>query len=1019
MHADLAELFPLPPLVTVIPDTGIQFLDFGIKLVLADGKRNVQVPASWGFFDPPPDRRRQAEPLPTLLRRGETDVSSGRTDFRAGNEDYQITPSKLVEMLGRVWLPLPLLREEPGYRNARGPINWARIYVAPLSAPDAAGHDHRLVVALDTALMGVLPNGGYLAPSSDDARNGRLFSLPRKTDDYNFFLMEPWVRSWLDEVFRKRILERECRRANRREVVLSDDEIESRKQGPNDPLAHYMALLDLLHELDFLPKLRLADTVTAPRQEYVDVNMVLDLGNSRTCGLLVEAEPGAAAPDIGKAFKLELRDLSRPEFVYRDPFDSRFEFALASFGYDQHSLRSGRADAFSWPTIVRVGPEAVRLSGARHGTEGRTGMSSPKRYLWDEMPSEQSWRFNGPSLDGVNEGYAAQGRFAQFVNDAGKALHMTAEHEDALPSFSARYARSHLVTFVLAEVLMQALTMMNSPARRQKRSNADLPRSLRRLILTMPTALSHAERQILQDRAQAALELVYLCVNRLTIDADGERAWRNDREPEVVLKWDEASATQVVYLYGQIARAFSGDARAFCASLRASSPKTGTAAEEPALRVATLDIGGGTTDLVITELEPRGQGANITLLPKQLFRESFALAGDDLIRTMAREIVVGSFRAEFTRQLGRARSDSLVQHLFGGDRGDMTPEERIRRQQFATQVATPVVLSLLGTYEGADLLRPPAVEERPLSYFLPGDQLSPAVVTWIERAFQSTGGDGHFRVSDILIPVDVAEVDRLIRETLDTVLRALTEVAWRFDCDLMLLSGRPSRFAAIRNIVVESGALPPHRVIAMHDYRVGQWYPFRDSEARISDPKTTAAVGAMICLLAEGYLYNFNFRSDHLAARSVARYLGMIDDSGRIRTQDVYYHNLDLEQNDYQLPETSFEFHGPVLLGARQFPVDWWPAGQLYALDYKNDEMRRRLQPKTPFHTRLGRGPSQRRRLPPHAAGTPAPELNDRLIIIGAEAETGENVMRGLELRLQTMRNRDGYWLETGILIDV
>ncbi len=59
--------------------------------------------------------------------------------------------------------------------------------------------------------------------------------------------------------------------------------------------------------------------------------------------------------DITKSVKLQLRDLSRAEQVYADPFPSRFEFARAQFGRDHLSIRSGRAEAFAWPTVVRVG----------------------------------------------------------------------------------------------------------------------------------------------------------------------------------------------------------------------------------------------------------------------------------------------------------------------------------------------------------------------------------------------------------------------------------------------------------------------------------------------------------------------------------------------------------------------------------------------------------------------------------------------------------------------------------------
>ena len=53
----------------------------------------------------------------------------------------------------------------------------------------------------------------------------------------------------------------------------------------------------------------------------------------------------------------------------------------------------GRRDAFQWATIARVGKEAARLASRREGNEGSTGLSSPKRYLWDDARYEQGWRF--------------------------------------------------------------------------------------------------------------------------------------------------------------------------------------------------------------------------------------------------------------------------------------------------------------------------------------------------------------------------------------------------------------------------------------------------------------------------------------------------------------------------------------------------------------------------------------------------------------------------------------------------
>src|SRR5205085_5938377 len=95
--------------------------------------------------------------------------------------------------------------------------------------------------------------------------------------------------------------------------------------------------------------------------------------------------------------------------------------------------------------------------------------------------------------------------------------------------------------------------------------------------------------------------------------------------------------------------------------------------------------------------------------------------------------------------------------------------------------------------------------------------------------------------------IDPADIDRTVRSVFLEMLQALAEVVWRYRSDVLILSGRSSRLPAVRAILQEACPLPPHRIISLHQFRVGQWYPFRDYRATVGDPKTTAAVGAMIC----------------------------------------------------------------------------------------------------------------------------------------------------------------------------
>ena len=120
----------------------------------------------------------------------------------------------------------------------------------------------------------------------------------------------------------------------------------------------------------------------------------------------------------------------------------------------------------------------------------------------------------------------------------------------------------------------------------------------------------------------------------------------------------------------------------------------------------------------------------------------------------------------------------------------------------------------------------------------------------------------------------------------------------------LLLTGRPSRLPAIRTLILKLLPLAPDRVVTMHDYRAGAWYPFRDPRLRVGNPKTTVAVGAMICALGQSQLTGFAFRSDKLTARSTARFLGKIEGGGRLLREDVYYQDVNLDDPEYILPRT-------------------------------------------------------------------------------------------------------------------
>ncbi len=1000
----LKDPLPLARTLSLIPSSGIQFLDF--RLNSADRR----LPREWGCFDA---TAKGAQPKPGEFALVSRDDQPLRREGQKLPVRYSVDRRAVVEMAEGRWMPLPILRRM-ARSFAPGPSNWARLMVMRLERPDEAGNDLHLVLAFDTALMEFVEGRPYLAPALRDAQAGEVFALAEEDRALAWFLGERWVRSWIAESFREMLERRRQQRAGaRRPSPVSDTELaeELSASGPAEPLLRYLALIDLLARAEAFPEnFRLTDSVSR-QNAFIDCDLVLDIGNSRTCGLIVERTPEGGA-DVSQAAKLELRDLTLPNRVISDPFDSRVEFAEASFGRRNLSLLSGRSEAFEWPTMTRIGPEAQRLEGLRSGHEGRSGMSSPKRYLWASEPVGQPWRINPATLAGEREPLAVQGPLVGLINDAGEPLHLKEEGEgDGLPALEPRYSRSSLFTFLLTEVLAHALAMINAPSHRLRRPNGENPRRLKRIIMTMPSALPLAERRILRQRAEGARDLIYMLL-RLARPAKAGGSENGPRGPiwdvpgitmpEILLVWDEASATQVVYLYTQIAKNFAGHARSFFSLYRRpDNPQPDT------LRVATLDIGGGTTDLVVTAFSQEGSGNTVTIFPEQLVREGFNLAGDDLLYRIIQAHVLKAIE-QAVEAAGVPSGQALTTELFGGNRGTMDVAEQMRRQQFATRIAAPIGLGMLGRYESSEETGDLPRQNITFNEFLGEDRGgSAALVDWFNTEVGKHGGAG-FDLSRMEFAVDLSQIAQTVRSVLGPMLEVLAEIVWCYRCDLLLLSGRPSRLPAVHELIAEALPMYAGRIVPMHRFRVGPWYPFRDLQARIDDPKTTAAVGAMICALAEGGIEHFNFRSDRLMhPRSTARYVGRMDGNGRIPSEDIFY-ELDLDDSERELPERSFEYRGIMALGFRQFSNEWWPATRLYSLGYAGDEHRRQLHAMTPIHVQLRR--ARRRR---------SEELGEDLEIDSAitSAESGSRQVKAqLAMKLQTLDDSEGYWLDTGVL---
>jgi hypothetical protein len=1018
-------------ILKIAPHSGIQFLVHGFDIEKTgrfsrsfiehrrmdlrgpDGVTPIELRPNWNDDDPELD-----PPFPA----------------KGTDQIYEISKQKALEPFFGKWTPIPYLAVQPARDQygrellQPGPSNWARVFIDAAEPDHPHGFTHCVVLAIDTELVERRPGRAYVAPSPLDAQGEHEFIFACLFRDIAAFISDAsqaggvasqeWVDRWIDESFV------EFKTAQRGRALRPED------RQPLEHAARYVAFLQFLAEAVALPRLKLIDTLSdEPAVRPVDVDLVLDIGNSRTCGMLIESFPNQEKIELGNSFILQMRDLERPQHVYAEPFDSDVQLAQAHFGKEYLSRFSTRTRAFFWPSLVRVGPEAARYRQFAEGTEGASGMSSPKRYLCDVDPVNQEWRFQPGDYGAKREPPTIDRAARRFVNYRGDVLRQVADErrfyerlayapdraELSKPAARLSFSRSSFFTFLVAEILIQTLSLINNPQLRGTRGEKDTPRRLRRIIFTLPTAMPVREQRLLRSRASAAVKLVFDMMGWTESPPPGLLI------PEVHASWDEASCAQFVYLYSEIAQKFGGAITDFMRLagrprpfVETENPAAFLSAPQPSIRIASIDIGGGTTDLMITTYYVED---NRAIVPVQTFREGFRVAGEDILHETILQVLLPAIEADLKAR-GLSKGRELMIDRFGADRANMTEQDKHLRGQLVARVMKPAALALLSAYEGAATTWATSNDRVSIAELVrranpQAAALEGGVLDYFDKAARAWGAK-EFRLIEVEAPVDFARIKNAVETTLGGIFDNIAEATHHFDCDVVLLSGRPSRLPATIDLIVNKLPVSPDKVLPLTNYPTGNWYPFGGrSRFRIEDPKTATVVGCMLCSLAESQITNFTLYTHRLAMRSTANYIGVMERDGKMRAQNVLFSSTAQEKTPG--PQSGdVVWYAPTLLGSRQLPIERWVASPLYRIKLSLGSGGRAIQ--RPVTVTL------ERELPEELADYDSREFSSKeaqkeeLRIVDATARDGALVTRSFTLTFDTLGNEQGYWLDTGVL---
>lgn len=850
------------------------------------------------------------------------------------------------------WLPMPMFETDMAGHTVGVPYGWCRLRITDIGEGMTKGmRRYRMTWAFDTRTTDDDP-AIYSPHFGVDDHAPRRFAICERPDMlFGFLSITPGADQIATYI-----------------ASLLHIKPENIQTHPYKYIAYYIYLINFVRFSGGVPDVTLYNP---PADTDVPVDMVLDIGNSRTCGVLFENG------DFTKSVMLELRDLTNPWIKYDKPFDMRLVFRRADFGNDLILPD----DLFNWKSIVRIGPEAKNLvyrSVENQGlSELATNYSSPKRYLWDFDKSREHWEYLITESDPFNVQMAREiflRNFTDMFDESGRFI----EDADTMSVFDmvgdssddCHYSRSSMMTFVLVEILQHAIAQINSPAYLERHGQRDLRRVLRRVILTSPTAMPRVEQITLRQSLVDAIKAMRRCNPaipeievtpspeslKITDDYDGleKRQW----------SYDEASACQLVYLYAELAERYDNDVDRFFKARGHIRPEfVEEGYDRPSLTIGSIDIGAGTTDIMICSYKYDGDGVSrVTPIPH--FYDSFYIAGDDILHAIVRRVVIdgpelslpdmgsihsallarlsamddaqlaaqpfarnnmvyrnkvddiiGSHSPERRRELTRNLASVLVRDFFGRDSAMMTFNDRQARLDFNTQISVPIAQRMM------DMLRL-GRPTRMLSFDELFADLRPSehLLNHFERHF-------GFSFTELSWRFEPSQIADIVRSTMEPLMKQLSILLYAYNCDVLVLAGRPTSIAVIPDLFIKYFPLSPDRIIRLGDYRVGSWFPFADGRGYFYDQKSVVAVGAMIGNMASTDGFNgftLDFTQMIKAMKSTANYIGLYNP----KTLQVKESLLSPQRSNASVDIAVF----PQYLGAKQFDSPMYQSRPIYGL---------------------------------------------------------------------------------------
>jgi len=562
--------------------------------------------------------------------------------------------------------------------------------------------------------------------------------------------------------------------------------------------------------------------VLHPVMPSVNAALVVDLGNTRSFGLVLD---DIGRPDAMRFYPLRIRDYS----AWTDTFTTTGVFqshiCLEMLQTVSHPDRGGDEARYGRPLSgLRTGAAARSLRNQVTAFNpmpgGRVSQISPKRFFWDHDPVRYKWM----------AGCVAT---SSLVSPSGILFD---KWMDELKVPTESMPPSTLLGAMVVEMFEQAEMQLND-AMDGDGESAQGPRRIRHVAITYPPAWSRGEREAYQRVIQKHLDAY--C---------DERGLDRAR---VRISCDEATGTLMAYISNEVEK-FGGQLYDWIVSIGSIDAEGNGRA-----RFAVLDIGGGTSDLIMAEVSVIRERLGLHYLQiNRFYQDGVLVAGDELLRKVVAGIVLPAVAKAICPENADARC-RLFAFAVSGQRSD--EYLKVLRSRWAQSCWFPIAVEIVQAWQDERKINLLEIKND-LDLFCKDCLFFINTVLKLNRVvFTGLGTDDKPNNGEI---VKYLQNMPIKREALQAICaEVFSDAAIRFGlpiaaarCDRVLLSGKTTEFEDVRNVLKQHIPLPEFKFISFGDYKLApKWIPVagRNGSSKLSDVKMTTVMGAALELCNE------------------------------------------------------------------------------------------------------------------------------------------------------------------------